>query len=82
MKNILTIIVIILAVLLIYLGFKDKNIYYLSIGDSLANGTNSVGVEDYGYGCAGKESTVILVENVNVKVLRQGSINLPNNLKD
>ena len=50
MKNILTIIVIILAVLLIYLGFKDKNIYYLSIGDSLANGTNSVGVEDYGYG--------------------------------
>ena len=49
MKKILTIIIIALAVLLIYLGFKDKDIYYLSIGDSLANGVNSLGVKDYGY---------------------------------
>ena len=48
-----------------------------SIGDLV-----DIVFEDYGYGCAGKESTVILVENENVKVLRQGSINLPNNLKD
>ena len=49
MKKILTIIIIALAVLLIYLGFKDKDIYYLSLGDSLANGVNGIGFKDYGY---------------------------------
>ena len=49
MKKILTIVIIGLSVFLIYLGFKDKDIYYLSLGDSLANGMNNYGVNDYGY---------------------------------
>lgn len=49
MKKILTIIIIALSVFLIYLGFKDKDIYYLSLGDSLANGMNTYGTNDYGY---------------------------------
>ena len=42
-------IIIVLAILLIYLGFKDKDIYYLSLGDALANGVNGIGAKDYGY---------------------------------
>ena len=38
--------------------------------------------QDYGYKCAGKESTVVLIDNENIKVLRQGSIILPNIVKD
>ncbi len=49
MKKILTLIIIALAVLLIYLGFMDKDINYLSLGDSLANGISGIGVKDYGY---------------------------------
>ena len=49
MKKILTIIVVLLSVFLIYLGFKDKDIYYFSMGDSLANGVNSYNAKDYGY---------------------------------
>ena len=49
MKKILTIIIVVLSVFLIYLGFKDNDIYYLSLGDSLALGTNSYGNKDYGY---------------------------------
>jgi len=49
MKKILTILVVGLSVFLIYLGFKDEKIYYLSMGDYLALGTNSYGVKDYGY---------------------------------
>lgn len=49
MKKILTIIIVLLAVFLIYLGFKDKEIYYFSMGDSLANGINSYNAKDYGY---------------------------------
>lgn len=49
MKKILTMIIIVLAILLIYLGFKDKDIYYLSLGDALANGVNGIGAKDYGY---------------------------------
>jgi len=49
MKKILTIIIVLLSVFLIYLGFKDEKIYYLSIGDFLANGVNSYGAKDYGY---------------------------------
>lgn len=49
MKKILTVIIVLLAVFLIYLGFKDKDIYYLSLGDSLANGVNKYGNKDYGY---------------------------------
>lgn len=49
MKKILTIIIIALSVFLIYLGFKDKDLYYLSLGDSLANGMNTYGANDYGY---------------------------------
>ena len=49
MKKILTIIIVLLSVFLIYLGFKDKDIYYFSMGDSLANGVNSYNAKDYGY---------------------------------
>ena len=49
MKKILTMMIIVLAILLIYLGFKDKDIYYLSLGDALANGVNGIGAKDYGY---------------------------------
>jgi len=49
MKKILTIIIVALAVFLIYLGFKDEDIYYLSIGDYLSNGINPYGTKDYGY---------------------------------
>lgn len=38
--------------------------------------------EDYGYKCAGQESTVIFVSDSDIKVLRQGSIILPNIVKD
>ena len=31
-------------------------------------------LEDYGYVCKGKESTVALISNDEVKVLRQGNI--------
>ena len=34
--------------------------------------------EDYGYTCAGMESTVVLVDDNEIKILRQGSINLHN----
>lgn len=50
MKKILTMLIIALAVFLIYLGFKDNDIYYLSLGDSLAYGTTPYGGKDYGYG--------------------------------
>lgn len=49
MKKILTVIIIVLAVFLIYLGFRDEDIYYLSIGDYLSNGINPYGSKDYGY---------------------------------
>lgn len=49
MKKILTILIIMLSVFLIYIGFKDKKIYYLSLGDYLANGINQYGIKDYGY---------------------------------
>lgn len=35
--------------------------------------------EDYGFSCAGKESTVVMVNEDELKVLRQGSIILDNN---
>lgn len=50
MKKVLTMLIIALAIFLIYLGFKDNDIYYLSIGDSLAYGTTPYGGKDYGYG--------------------------------
>lgn len=49
MKKILTIIIVALAVFLIYLGFKDEDVYYLSIGDFLSLGINPYGTVDYGY---------------------------------
>lgn len=49
MKKILTLIIVLLSVLLIYIGFKDNDIYYLSLGDSLANGITPYGNSDYGY---------------------------------
>lgn len=49
MKKILTIIIVILSILLIYLGFKDDKIYYLSMGDYLTDGLNPYGTKDYGY---------------------------------
>lgn len=33
-------------------------------------------LDDFGYTCKGKESTVVLVTENNIKVLRQGSINI------
>ena len=33
---------------------------------------------DYGEICAGKESTVVIIEEDDMKILRQGSINLQN----
>lgn len=50
MKRILTVLIIALAVFLIYLGFRDTDIYYLSLGDSLAYGATPYGGKDYGYG--------------------------------
>ena len=49
MKKVLTLIIVVLSVFLIYLGFKDKKIYYLSLGDSLSLGKNPYNVLDYGY---------------------------------
>ena len=49
MKKILTIIIVLLSVFLIYLGFKDKEIYYFSMGDSLANGINTYNAKNYSY---------------------------------
>ena len=49
MKKILTFIIVVLSVFLIYLGFKDKKTYYLSLGDSLSLGKNPYNVLDYGY---------------------------------
>lgn len=49
MKKILILIIVSLSVFLIYLGFKDKKIYYLSLGDSLSLGKNSYNILDYGY---------------------------------
>ena len=49
MKKILTSIIVVLAVFLIYLGFRDEDVYYLSIGDYLSNGINPYGTKDYGY---------------------------------
>ena len=49
MKKILISVVIIVSVFLIYLGFKDDKIYYVSLGDSLANGMNPYNSKDYGY---------------------------------
>lgn len=59
MKKILTIIIVLLAVFLIYLGFKDKEIYYFSMGDSLANGINSYNAKDYSYADYVKDSLEI-----------------------
>lgn len=56
MKKILTIIIVLLSVFLIYLGFRDKDIYYFSMGDSLANGINSYNAKDYGYADYVKDS--------------------------
>lgn len=49
MKKILVIVTILLAVFFIYLNTIDKKVYYLALGDSLAVGINSSGVEDDGY---------------------------------
>ena len=46
-----------------------------SIGDFV-----DIVFEDYGYTCAGKESTVVLVNDNEIKILRQGSIILDNTL--
>lgn len=49
MRKILIAVIIILSVLLIYLGFKDEEIYYFSIGDYLSRGITPYGNNDYGY---------------------------------
>ncbi len=49
MKKILGALVVVLSVLLIYLGFKDNDIYYLTLGDGLSYGSTPYGGFDYGY---------------------------------
>jgi len=49
MRKILIAVIIVLSVLLIYLGFKDEEIYYFSIGDYLSRGITPYGNNDYGY---------------------------------
>ncbi len=66
MKKIMTIMVIILAVFLIYLGLRDDKIYYLAMGDYLTNGTNGQGFKDYGYADYIKDSIKKLEKYVNI----------------
>lgn len=47
MKKILGVLVIVLSILLIYLGFRDTRVYYLTLGDGLSYGP--YGGVDYGY---------------------------------
>ncbi len=49
MKKILIGFIVVLSVFLIYLGFRDDNVYYLAMGDYIANGINPMGIKDYGY---------------------------------
>ena len=49
MKKILFIGVILLGVFLIYLSHIDTKIFYLSLGDELAQGYNEFNKDDYGY---------------------------------
>lgn len=49
MKKILAFIIVALSVLLIYLGFKDDKVYYLSLGDGISLGVTPYGGVDYGY---------------------------------
>ncbi len=48
-KKILIITMVVLAVFLIYLGFKDDKIYYVSLGDGLAMGLDDEYEKKYGY---------------------------------
>lgn len=49
MKKILGVLIVVLSILLIYLGFKDNDIYYLTLGDGLSYGSTPYGGFDYGY---------------------------------
>ena len=49
MKKILGILIVILVVFLIYIGFKDKKVYYLTLGDGLSLGVTPYGGVDYGF---------------------------------
>lgn len=49
MKKILGVLVVVLSILLIYLGFRDTCVYYLTLGDGLSYGTTPYGGVDYGY---------------------------------
>lgn len=49
MKKILGVLVVVLSILLIYLGFRDTRVYYLTLGDGLSYGTTPYGGVDYGY---------------------------------
>lgn len=49
MKKILILFLTILSIFLIYRIFKTDKINYISIGDSLINGTNSYNINGYGY---------------------------------
>lgn len=49
--------------------------------NSIGNLVNIV-FEDYGYSCNGLESTVAFIDETGYKILRQGSINLNQNLQD
>lgn len=49
MKKILGVLVVVLSILLIYLGFRDTSVYYLTLGDGLSYGTTPYGGVDYGY---------------------------------
>ncbi len=83
MKKILTIIVIACAVFLIYLGFRDEKVYYLSIGDYISNGVNPYGVRDYGYTDYIKDALGKRLEvHVNVAKNSNRIIDLISNIND
>lgn len=64
------------------LATTSANLSNQSASKTYEEAVNSIGncvdivFEDYGYSCKGKESTVVLVQENKVNILRQGSINI------
>lgn len=65
------------------LATTSANLSEQPASKSFSQAQNSIGdfvdlvLPDFGFECAGKESTVIYVNGSNVKILRQGSVILP-----
>jgi len=49
MKKLLGVAIVILIVCMIYIGFRDNKVYYLTLGDGLSLGTTPYGGVDYGF---------------------------------